>query len=123
MQLITSLQLVGVCLFVFVSGEVLAGVSDVAVDYCKTGVKGKAGNKGAVAVRLRLFNTSLCFVCAHFAAGQSNVAARNHGNCVQQLRYHFLLLIHEVRLMYVSMLSFILSCVSSETWLFCLLDE
>ena len=31
---------------------------------------------GAVAVRLNLYDTSLCFVCAHLAAGQSNVVRR-----------------------------------------------
>jgi synaptojanin len=37
----------------------------------------RAGNKGGVAIRLVLFNTSMCFVCSHFAAGQSQVNERN----------------------------------------------
>ena len=69
----------GVCLFVFVHPDHLAGVTDVAVDFCKTGAKGKAGNKGGVAVRFRLYEQSVCFVCAHLAAGQSHVADRNQG--------------------------------------------
>lgn len=36
-----------------------------------------AGNKGAAAIRLVFHATSLCFVCAHFAAGQSQVNERN----------------------------------------------
>ena len=36
-----------------------------------------AGNKGGVAIRLECFDSSLCFVCSHFASGQSNVAERN----------------------------------------------
>ena len=51
---------------------------DVAVDSVKTGLGGAAGNKGAVAIRFVLHNSSLCFVCAHFAAGQSGVKERNN---------------------------------------------
>ena len=43
----------------------------------KTGIGGKAGNKGAVAIRLLLHSSSLCFVCSHFAAHQSKVMERN----------------------------------------------
>lgn len=35
--------------------------------------------KGAVAIRLNLFDTSLVFVCAHLAAGQSNYVRNIHG--------------------------------------------
>lgn len=50
---------------------------DVAVDAVKTGLGGATGNKGAVAIRMVLYNTSMCFVCAHFAAGQSQIFERN----------------------------------------------
>lgn len=50
---------------------------DVAVDTVKTGMGGATGNKGAVAIRLLFHTTSLCFVCSHFAAGQSQVKERN----------------------------------------------
>ena len=40
-------------------------------------MKGKTGNKGGVAISFNLYSTSLCFVCAHLAAGQNNVADRN----------------------------------------------
>ena len=50
---------------------------DVAVETVKTGLGGAAGNKGAVAMRFLFHGTSLCFVCAHFAAGQSQVKERN----------------------------------------------
>ncbi|XP_033108886.1 synaptojanin-1-like [Anneissia japonica] len=55
----------------------IISASDVAVDKVKTGLKGKSGNKGSVAIRFLLYNTSMCFVCAHFAAGQSQVKDRN----------------------------------------------
>ena len=42
----------------------------------QTGLKGVAGNKGAVAIRLDFDDSSFCFVTAHFAAGTSNVQER-----------------------------------------------
>ncbi|GFY72814.1 synaptojanin-1 [Trichonephila inaurata madagascariensis] len=68
---ITSYQLVGVCLFLYALPKHAPYISDVAVDAVKTGFG------GAVAIRLTLYNTSMCFVCAHFAAGQSQVLERN----------------------------------------------
>ena len=43
----------------------------------QTGMKGMAGNKGAIAIRLEYGTTSICFVTAHLAAGHSNVEQRN----------------------------------------------
>jgi hypothetical protein len=37
---------------------------------------GGAGNKGGVAARMKIKSTTICFVCAHLAAGQSNVNDR-----------------------------------------------
>ncbi|XP_066259067.1 synaptojanin-1 [Euwallacea similis] len=75
--LITYQQLVGVCLYVFVRPEHVPFIKDVAVDSVKTGLGGHTGNKGAAAIRLVFHATSICFVCAHFAAGQSQVNERN----------------------------------------------
>lgn len=75
--LLTYQQLVGVCLYVFVRPQHAAHIRDVAVDCVKTGLGGATGNKGAAAIRFVLHGTSLCFVAAHFAAGQSQVAERN----------------------------------------------
>jgi synaptojanin len=36
-----------------------------------------SGNKGAVAIRLDLYDTSFCFLTAHLAAGQDNMVERN----------------------------------------------
>ncbi|XP_069492447.1 synaptojanin-1 [Ambystoma mexicanum] len=75
--LLASEQLVGVCLFVFIRPQHAPFIRDVAVDTVKTGMGGATGNKGAVAIRLLIHSTSLCFVCSHFAAGQSQVKERN----------------------------------------------
>lgn len=75
--LVSYQQLVGVCLYLFVRPEHVPHIKDVAVDSVKTGMKGHTGNKGAAAIRMVFHATSICFVCAHFAAGQSQVAERN----------------------------------------------
>lgn len=75
--LITYQQLVGICLYLFVRPEHVPYIKDVAVDSVKTGLGGHTGNKGAATIRMVFHATSLCFVCAHFAAGQSQVLERN----------------------------------------------
>ena len=75
--LLTYVQLVGVCLYVFIRPELAPLVRDVATDNVKTGMGGATGNKGGVAIRFVLRNTSMCFLCSHFAAGQSQWNERN----------------------------------------------
>nr|XP_008121699.1 PREDICTED: synaptojanin-2 [Anolis carolinensis] len=75
--LLTSAQLVGVCLFIFVRPFHVPFIRDVALDTVKTGMGGKTGNKGAVAIRFQFYSTSLCFICSHLTAGQSQVKERN----------------------------------------------
>ncbi|XP_031839390.1 synaptojanin isoform X2 [Nomia melanderi] len=75
--LVTYQQLVGVCLYLFIRPVHAPYLRDVAVDCVKTGLGGATGNKGAAAIRCVLYSTSFCFVCAHFAAGQSQVKERN----------------------------------------------
>lgn len=75
--LLTYQQLVGVCLYIYIRPEHAPHIRDVAIDCVKTGLGGATGNKGACAIRFVLHGTSMCFVCAHFAAGQSQVAERN----------------------------------------------
>lgn len=75
--MLTYVQLVGVCLFLFVKPEQTPFIRDVAIDSVKTGLGGATGNKGATAIRFVLYSTSLCFVCSHFAAGQNQISDRN----------------------------------------------
>ncbi|XP_036742587.2 synaptojanin-2 isoform X2 [Manis pentadactyla] len=75
--LLTSAQLVGVCLYIFVRPYHVPFIRDVAMDTVKTGMGGKAGNKGAVGIRFQFHSTSLCFICSHLTAGQSQVRERN----------------------------------------------
>ena len=42
-----------------------------------TGLLGMMGNKGGAAIRMKLMDSTLCFVCSHLAAHRENVAGRN----------------------------------------------
>lgn len=42
-----------------------------------TGLGGMLANKGAVVVRMRVYDTGLCFVAAHLASGESTAAHAN----------------------------------------------
>uniref|UniRef100_A0A669P8P8 Synaptojanin-2 n=1 Tax=Phasianus colchicus TaxID=9054 RepID=A0A669P8P8_PHACC len=74
---LTSAQLVGVCLFIFVRPYHVPFIRDVAIDTVKTGMGGKTGNKGAVSIRFQFYSTSFCFICSHLTAGQTQVKERN----------------------------------------------
>ncbi|GAA6037102.1 hypothetical protein JCM8097_008735 [Rhodosporidiobolus ruineniae] len=75
--LLRSEQLVGTALMVLCRKDVAGEVRNVEAATKKTGLKGMAGNKGAVAIRLDYRNSSFCFLTAHLAAGHSNYAERD----------------------------------------------
>lgn len=75
--LLRSGQLVGTALILFVRTDVVNDIRNVEVATKKTGLRGVAGNKGGIAIRLDMNDTSFCFVTAHLAAGHSNVEERN----------------------------------------------
>lgn len=52
--LITSVQLVGICLFLFVRVRLAGSLLNVATSSVKTGLGGTTGNKGAVAIRFQV---------------------------------------------------------------------
>ncbi|ETN38944.1 uncharacterized protein HMPREF1541_06986 [Cyphellophora europaea CBS 101466] len=75
--LLRSGQLVGAALLIFVRAHMLDRVKNVEGAIKKTGMSGIAGNKGAVACRMEIDSTSVCFVTAHLAAGFGNYDERN----------------------------------------------
>lgn len=75
--LLRSGQLVGAALMVFVRSNILGRIKNVEGALKKTGMSGIAGNKGAVAIRMDIESTSVCFVTAHLAAGFANYEERN----------------------------------------------
>ncbi|CAD6914913.1 unnamed protein product [Tilletia laevis] len=74
---VRSEQLVGTALLILVKTSLLHNVRQIESATKKTGLRGMSGNKGGVAIRLKVFDSTVCFVTAHLAAGQSNVDQRN----------------------------------------------
>ncbi|TKY85699.1 hypothetical protein EX895_005239 [Sporisorium graminicola] len=75
--LLRSEQLVGTALVILIKQELVNDVRLVEAATRKTGLKGMSGNKGGVAIRMDYYDTSICFVTAHFAAGHSAWEERN----------------------------------------------
>ncbi len=44
--------------------------------FAMTGFGGNLGNKGGVGLRMRFYDTTMCFICSHLAAQRHNVAQR-----------------------------------------------
>jgi len=71
-------NMVGLCVLVFIREELRQQhVVEIGVSKLGIGIMGHGGNKGAVAVRFRIHDTSFCFVCTHLAAHRNNVEGRN----------------------------------------------
>ena len=68
--------MVGLCLFLYISEPWINTLRAVHKDTVKTGMGGSFGNKGGVIMKIKIFDTSLCFTCAHLAAGESKVKER-----------------------------------------------
>lgn len=69
--------LVGVFLCVFIRKSLRDRVTDVMTTTAATGLLGMMGNKGGAAIRMKLMDSTVCFVCSHLAAHRENVAGRN----------------------------------------------
>ena len=77
---LTTVRLVGMMITILVKESIIPSISNVSKSSIGTG-KFKLGNKGAVAVSLKLNNTLLCFVNSHFAAGVNDCDKRNLDYC------------------------------------------
>lgn len=76
-ELITEKYLVGLYLVIYASSSLRDRIRDVRCTSLGVGLMGMLGNKGGVSIRMSIFDSTVCFVCAHLAAHRENVAGRN----------------------------------------------
>lgn len=75
--LLRSEQLVGTALIIIVKADITQWIRNIESATKKTGLSGLSGNKGGVGIRMDLYDSTVCFMTAHLAAGHGNVAERN----------------------------------------------
>ena len=86
---VANKSLVGLALLVYVKRSLAEFVSDVIIEKIGVGIMGVGGNKGAVAVRMNVYDSRLCFVNSHLAAHQHNTIGRNsdYASILQKCRF------------------------------------
>lgn len=75
--LIQSKQLCGVLLAIYVRKEHVEHVKDIVTVIRVTGILGMMGNKGGIATRFQIYDSTFCIINSHFNAHQTNVSRRN----------------------------------------------
>lgn len=76
-HLLYTAPLVGLFSCVFVKSSLQDRIHNLSGSEVKRGMGGLHGNKGAIAVRFQIDDSSLCFVNCHLAAGQTHTASRH----------------------------------------------
>jgi phosphatidylinositol-bisphosphatase len=76
-EIVASHQLVGILLCVYAHKSIMPAISEVETSAVPTGFAGLIGNKGAVGIRFKVFDSCFGFVNCHLAAGQAPPEKRN----------------------------------------------
>ncbi|KAH8873801.1 Inositol polyphosphate 5-phosphatase OCRL-1 [Schistosoma japonicum] len=76
---VERVRLAGIMMIVYISARLSTHLRREEISYqvVPTGVFNVMGNKGAVGIRLTIFNSSMCFINCHLAAGEANLDRRN----------------------------------------------
>ncbi|XP_039003716.1 type I inositol polyphosphate 5-phosphatase 5-like [Hibiscus syriacus] len=69
-RLVASKQMVGIFLSIWTRTELVPYIGHLRISCIGTGILGRLGNKGCIAVSMTLHQTSFCFVCSHLASGE-----------------------------------------------------
>jgi phosphatidylinositol-bisphosphatase len=77
MRRIASKKLVGLFMVVYIKEEHFQHVSEISTEYVTTGIMGMIGNKGAVGIRFKVFDSYLIFLNSHLAADPKMTFKRN----------------------------------------------
>lgn len=67
--MVDKLCLVGIWLVIFIEDEWKSAVRGVQKDLVRTGMNGKLGNKGAAIIRLKVYESTICFTNVHLESG------------------------------------------------------